>query len=341
MSGMLGGWRNLLLVGFCAFATVAATDAALQTVVPLNPLLEVDSAILQYAAGDPTVLVVGSSHARSFVALGRALYERTHGEVRVQSVPVEWGKLTNYAWVLENRIKPLIEARTSSGALRRPSLRHVLIVTEWWDSTSQGNGTSSITMGLPARAWRWRDFLADLCANNLNNYNRNFLQKIWRELWPKSILVQDRGHDRIIEGLRASISRKAPSSAKDPKSIEFWQAMIEGGEQSLFEPSQMKAFDELVSYFKGRDLDVTLLLYPRMPGTLTQKAKDTTLRQFSQRMRAIAQEKGIRFVDITASSPLTDDDFAPDLDHVLPDGNERLAAWALAGDLSFLAGAAQ
>jgi hypothetical protein len=41
---------------------------------------------------------------------------------------------------------------------------------------------------------------------------------------------------------------------------------------------------------------------------------------------------------MTFTNPLTDDDFEVDFDHVKPEGNRRLAEWALDGDLAFLAG---
>ena len=337
-----GGWTwgKVLLTGMCALATLAAVDVALHRVAPPKPLLEVDEAMAQYEAGDPTVLALGSSHARSFIAMGRALSERTGGAQRIQAVPVEWGKYTPYAWVLQHRILPILVERDASGALRRPSLRHVLLVTEWWDSTALDPGTGSITMALPARAWQWKDFLADVGEHGLTPYNQNFLQRVWREAWSFSTLVQDRGYENITKGLKEAIRGKdeAAERASYDNRMRGWQSMVEDGASHLFDPAQVQSLDDIVGTFRRLGVDVTIVLYPRMPGTLTQKAKDTTLRQFSDRMQGFARERGVRFVDMTFTNPLTDADFEVDFDHVKPEGNRRLAEWALDGDLAFLAG---
>ncbi len=340
--GMLGagkGWGSVLLTGLCALASLAAVDAGLRGVAPPKSLLEIDPAMDQYREGDPTVLALGSSHARSFIPMDRVLSERTGGRARIQPVPVEWGKYVPYDWVVQHRIRPILEERDATGALLRPSLRHVLIVTEWWDSTALDPGTGSITMNLPARAWQWKDFLADLWQNNLTPYNQNFLQKQWREWWSCSTFVADRGHDNITRGLREAIRGKDPEAERRSYEtrIRGWQGMVEGGAGALFDPDQMKALDEIVAFFRGRGLEVTLVLYPRMPGTLSGKAKETTLRTFSERMGAWAANRGLRFVDLTLDHPLTDADFEIDFDHITKEGNERLAEWALDGPLSFLA----
>ncbi len=334
-------WSDLAIVAVAAAATLVAVDAALHRVVPPKPLLEVDEAVARYEAGDPTTLVLGSSHARSFVTLGRVVAERTGGAERVQPVPVEWGKYTPYRWVLDNRLKPLIEETDATGRRVRPSLKRAILVTEWWDSTVLDGGNGSITMALPARAWQWKHFWADLLQNNLTPYNQNFLQRVWRDLWPASSLVQDRGHENIARVVREAL--KKPDPAAEQASFEarltMWRDLIDDGVDKLCDPAQMADLDAIVAYLQGQGLDVTLLLYPRKPATLTDKAKATTLARFSDRMRAYAAAHRLRFVDYTLRHPLTDDDFADDFDHILPDGNARLADWALAGELSFLLGA--
>jgi hypothetical protein len=330
----------VLLTILCAVATLAAVDAALHLVAPPKPLLEIDQAMDQYAAGDPTVLALGSSHARSFIAMDKALSQRTGGTRRIQAVAVEWGKYTPYAWVLNHRILPILTQRDASGALARPSLRHVLLVTEWWDSTALDPGTGSITMALPARAWQWGDFFADLGENGLTPYNQNFLQRIWRDWWSVSTLVQDRGYENITKGLREAVRGKdlEAERASYENRLKGWQSMVEEGAGHLFDPAQKQSLEEIVGTLQGLGLDVTIVLYPRMPGTLSAKAKETTLRQFSDRMQGFARDHRLRFVDMTFTNPLTDDDFEVDFDHVKPEGNRRLAEWALDGDLAFLAG---
>jgi len=331
-------WRQVLLVGACALLTLGGVDAALHRVAPPVHLLEVDEAMEQYADGDPTVLVLGSSHARAFVVMDEIARARTAGRTRIQPVPVEWGKYTPYAWVLEHRIRPILEARDPAGALVRPSLARVVIVTEWWDSTLMDNGAGGILMNLPARSWQWPDFAADVLRNNLTPYNTNFLQKIWRQVWWFSALVQDRGHEGIVRGLKLALKGRNGDAAQTEfeARIQAWQRMVEQGVPELCHPGQMAALEGIVGYFKGRGLDVTRLLYPRMPGTLSPTAKETTLRLFSERRRAFAASRGLRFVDMSFNAPLSDADFADDFDHILPEGNRRFAEWALDGELRFL-----
>jgi hypothetical protein len=338
MPGEQRHWGSVILAGLCALTTLAAVDAALHLVAPPKPLLEIDEAMDGYEAGDPTVLAIGSSHARSFIAVDRALSQRTGGTQHILSVPVEWGKYTPYAWVMQHRVKPILEETDASGALVRDSLRQVLIVTEWWDSTSLDPGTGSITMALPARAWQWTDFLADALENGLTPYNQNFLQRIWRERWSRSSLVQDRGYGNITRGIKEALRGKDVEGEKASyvTRLKGWQSMVEEGVDRLFDPDQVRSLEEIIDYFKGRGIAVTIVLYPRMPGTLSQKAKDTTLRQFSARMNAFAQEHLVRFVDLTLRHPLTDDDFETDFDHITPEGNRRLAEWVLDRDLAFL-----
>lgn len=340
MADGVRNWRTLVVTALCALVTLGAVDAGLHWVAPPKPLLEIDEAVQQYREGDPTVLVLGSSHARSFVVLGRVLAERTNGAERVQPVPVEWGKYTPYLWTLQNRVLPLLDERDAGGKLVRPSLKRVVIVTEWWDSTTLDGGNGTITMSLPARAWQWRDFLADLFQNNLTPYNQNFLQRVWRGWWPWSALVQDRGHENIARGLRDALKEADPVAVRKAYDdrIRMWQTMIEEGETKLCDPEQMAALDQIVALLQERNLDVTLLLYPRKPGTLTEKAVTTTLFRFSSLMKDFADRHGLRFVDQTWRNPLADADFADDFDHILPDGNRRWAEWSLAGELSFLVG---
>jgi len=340
MADRVRSWRTIALTSLCALVTLCAVDAGLHWVAPPKPLLEIDEAVEQVREGDPTVLVLGSSHARSFVVLGRVLAERTGGAERVQPVPVEWGKYTPYLWTLQHRLLPLIDERDARGTLVRPSLKRAVIVTEWWDSTTLDGGNGTITMSLPARAWRWKDFLADLFENNLTPYNQNFLQRVWRDVWPWSVLVQDRGHENIARAIRDALKKPDPSVARQAYDdrIQMWQTMIETGEARICDPEQMAALEQIVAIFKERGLDLTLLLYPRKPGTLTEKAKATTLARFSERMKTFADQHAMRFVDQTWQNPLTDDDFADDFDHILPDGNLRWSEWSLAGGLSFLVG---
>lgn len=73
-----------------------------------------------------------------------------------------------------------------------------------------------------------------------------------------------------------------------------------------------------------------------MPGTLSDKAKATTLPQFTAKIREFASPRDVVVLDMSDSIPLTDEHFENDFDHITAEGNRLLANWALDGGLSFL-----
>jgi hypothetical protein len=326
-------WLSLGLLILAGVATVAAADTLFRQVAPPVHLREIDDSIAEYQASDPTVLVLGSSHARTFLVTAKVLAERTGGAARMLAIPLEFGKFSSYAWTLRHRLAPLIEQRDASGGLVRPGLSRFVLVTEWWDSSSPGGPA----LNLPARAWDWPDFFADLARNGLTPYNENFLTNRWNRALEESTLVQDRGHGRIANGLK-SLLRGGAQGADGSYAwkIADWQQRVEGGVDVLGDPSEMAAFEDIVRYFQGLGIETTVLLYPRMPGTLTERAKQTTLRRFSDLMAAKSRELGFRLVDLTLTHPLTDADFEFDFDHVTHEGNVRFSTWALDGALRFL-----
>ena len=154
-------WRSLGLVAASALATILAADLLFQLFSPPRVDSEVEDAIQKYENADPDILVLGSSHARTFEVVDRELQARTGGKRTMLAVPVEWGKLSTYAWVLEHRLKPLIEEADPHGVLRRRNLEEFILVTEWWDSTP----LEEPAWNLPSRAWQFRDFLKDFLRN--------------------------------------------------------------------------------------------------------------------------------------------------------------------------------
>lgn len=331
-----GGWKRILAVGAFALATVIGADVALHAVAPPVHLREIDDSIAEYEASDPTILVLGSSHARSFVVMGEELVGRTGGSQRMMPVPVEWGKFSSYEWVLNERILPVLDEVDASGARVRPSLRRAMIITEWWDSTDLQFGQRGLN--LPARAWGWRHFLGDVVEHGLTPFNGNFLGRKWGAWMASSTLVSDRGHGQIVKGLKHAIRGRDLGAIRDERQrqLQGWKKLVEAGVEALCDPVQMSSLEAIVTALEDRGLDVTIVLYPRMPGTLTDSAKRTTLAEFARRMAAFASAHGIRLVDIGVTSPLTDDDFEEDFDHITPAGNRRLAEWALDGELRFL-----
>jgi hypothetical protein len=102
----------------------------------------------------------------------------------------------------------------------------------------------------------------------------------------------------------------------------------------------MQALNDMLDEFGRRGLETTVLLYPRKPGTLTDAAKAGTLARFSATMGEIAARRGLRFIDLTTSSPLSDEEFAEDFDHLTGPGYQHFATWTLDGSLHWLTGAA-
>lgn len=184
------------------------------------------------------------------------------GKERMLAVPVEWGKYTSYDWVLQNRIRPLLEETDANGKLKRPSLKRAIIVTEWWDSTDLQFGPRNLN--LPARAWAWRDFLPDLLENGLTPFNANYLNKVWLRWWHASALVQDRGHECIPDNIRIAVKGRDVEAERNSydRRIAGWREMVEGGVNQICDEAQMQALDRLKTYLKRRGSDVIFLLYP-------------------------------------------------------------------------------
>ena len=336
MSPSSAAWRKLTLVGLSALVTLVAVEAAVHRLVPYPPpLREVEDAVQDYGSSDPTTLVLGSSHARAFDSLAAIVGRSTAGAERILTVPVEFGKMDSYLWVFDHRLVPLLDERTDSGLLRRPSLSRVVLVTEWWDSCDPPGGGPGYN--LPARAWTLTDFLRDVTRHGLTSFNRNYLANRFDRMLRSSLLVRDRGHGMVLDWAR---NRVRPSPARDSAILAArtatWQRMIEDGNACLFAPRQVAAISALLDELQNRHLNVLIVLVPRKPGTLTSHGKQTTLAAFAARMREIGQRRSIEVVDLTTSSPLTDSDFAVDFDHLTPRGSALLGRWGLTGPLAEL-----
>lgn len=327
-------WRDLVLVAAFAFGTIAAADLTFQRLSPPHRLSEVEDALRLYRASDPHVLVLGSSHARTFEVVADDLAVRTGGERSLVAVPVEHGKLSAYEWVLQHRLRPLIEERRD-GVPMRTNLDTFVLVTEWWDSEL----LDEPAWNLPSRAWTFWDFVQDFARHGLTDYNRNYVTSRWTRSLLHSVLVQDRGYGRIIAEM------KTRALGDDPRAVqagfEFrtrkWQTMTERGYETMADPSEMAALSRILDYAQGLGVDVHVVLYPRKPGTLTETAISTTLASFSEIVAEIGRDRGIAVHDWTLDSPIGDDDFMADFDHVTHEGNERLSRWMLDGDLRRLA----
>ena len=156
--------RSLLQVAAAAALVIVAADLGIGRLVPVAPpLAEVDDGVAEYRAGDPDTLVLGSSHARSFLTVRDLVAERTAGRHRMAVVPVEWGTFRSYQWVYEHRLRPLLDER------RR--LSRALVITTYFDLCSWDHVASRTN--LPARAWELADYLGDVVDHGATPFNRN------------------------------------------------------------------------------------------------------------------------------------------------------------------------
>lgn len=317
-----------------ALATVVLADVAAGVIAPPRNLREVEDAITELRGSAPTVVAIGSSHGRTFAVLGDSLLERTGGRERMLAVPVEWGKLSSYRWVLEERLLPLLDARGEDGQPRARRLARAIIVTEWWDSCEG----AARARNLPARAWSWPHWIEDVRTEGITPYNDNFLAYRWARWTRWSALMQDRGQGRILSEVRQRLAPDAPedAAARFRQTAQEWQHMIETGDRCIGSAREMGALTAMVDTLLGRGLEVTVLLYPRMPATLSDAARRTTLPHFAAGVAATLASRPVRIVDLTSTSPLEDSDFGGDFDHLVPAGNARFSRWALDGPLAFL-----
>jgi hypothetical protein len=330
-------WRSVATVGGVAAATLLAADLFLQTLAPPLHPREVEEAIADYRASDPTTLVLGSSHARSFVAVDRVLREQGSQE-RVLAVPLEWGKFTSYEWVLQNRLRPVIEEKDSAGNLVRGRLERFIMLTAWWDICGRDGAPKE--WNVPSRAWAFPDFLKSVWEEGLNNYSRTYVSTRWRRALDFSILVTDRGHDRLpaaiadaIRGPREDVAKRR-ADAQRKKSIRI----VEEGVDCVAYPAELAAMNRVLDWAKERGLDTTIVLFPMAPSVMTPLARAKVMIPSELALHTVAQQRGLRYVDYTYAIGLTEADFRTDLDHLNPTGDAKFADYVLSRELAFLKG---
>jgi hypothetical protein len=331
-------WTRLLIVGAVALATIVVADLALQQICPPLPRrLELRDGLSDLGKTDPTTLILGSSHARAYVVAAQRIEAASEGAHQVVVLPLEWGKLSSYDWVLRNRVEPLLDERAPDGSPVRPSLRRLVLVTEWWDACSPEGG---LPVNLPARAWTFADFLRDLGANGLTPFNRTWYTAQWSLATRGSILLSDRGVGRLMRAVHAKVEGIDGLETQEAwqQRVDWWQDMVERNFTNAHctDGTELAALRDVASFCRERGLELVVILHPRMPSTLTAKAKATTLARYTQEMTALSEELGFRLIDLTTKTPLDDGDFMADFDHVTRAGSEKLADWGFSGDLSLL-----
>lgn len=325
--------RNALLFLGATAITLLAVDQVLRRVTPTaTPLLEVEDGVRAYEDGDPEIIFLGSSHTRSFAPLRDRIHAESGGKRQVVLVPIEWGTMTSYEWVLKHRLLPLMDER-KDGALRRKKLSRALIVSEFYDSCH----FSTPIANLPARAWTLPDFLSDVWDHGVNDYNRNYLQnQFWRR-FPSSPLVQERGLPRIVDQLKARLHPITAEQIRETRASHMisLQHAMEKHYPTCQDATEIRALDSTIEALLARKLEVSVIMFPKLRGTVSPRLDTTKL--FVELMAALSQRLPVRIVDLTFSTPLEEPDYQDDLEHVSLAGNRKLSDWALEHELRFLA----
>jgi len=330
-------WTQLAIVALAAAVTVVAVDRYATRRCRDIVLSQVDDGVRLLEATNPVAIAFGSSQARSFEVVDALLAERTGGQTRVATVAIEDGRITTAAWVLEHRLAPLIEATGKDGKRVRDQLRHVIFITDWWDSIASPDGRTTPhgieSKNLPARAWTLSDFIADVRQNGLTDFNKNFVAAAWSNLFGDSVLVRDRGYGLMLRMLKEG--RLEMSRAEHLEFIDQKRKGIENNSKDVCAPQEMTAFAEICDCCRDHGLKLTVVLYPAMVETVSPLARATTLQPFADAAAALCKQRGVDFFDWTYSSPLQFEDFR-DHAHLNPAGHRKLAEWVLSreGDLA-------
>lgn len=198
-------WKTLAALLLSSGLTLAFVDGALEGFAP-SPvhILEVDDGERELLQENPETLVLGSSHARSFSDFGRRL-----GWDRLVIYAEEGGTFSAFRWVLEHRIRPVLEAGISTDAGRFDRLRRLVLVTTYWDTCPATD--TGFESNLPARAWRSQDYFNDVLAHGFERKNANSLQSRFRGLLQGSTLVQSTGRRSHRAGFSTSPTDRGTS----------------------------------------------------------------------------------------------------------------------------------
>jgi hypothetical protein len=328
-------WKPLVVVPLTALVVVAGTDLALQRIEPLPPVLpEVDDGIADLERMNPDLLILGSSHTRSFIPLAETLDK--NGDHQTTLVAVEWGTFYSYNWVLQNRIRPLLDERDASGKYKRDRVRRAILVTTFYDLCAESELGSALN--LPARAWAFRNFAADAWQNGLTDFNRNWLQTQFKRLFLRSVLMQSRGYDRLLEAIHRALRPPPPGwhERQRAQSIAWSTKHMEDQFAYCDDADEKRELRQMIEYLNGRGLEVTVVAFALMPAIVSERSKQTTVKRYADYVLELQKEVPFKFVDFTDSTPLGNDDFQDDLDHANLEGRKKFSSWALDHDLAYL-----
>jgi len=326
-----GGWQALIWVLTGAIGALLLTDSVLNRMAPTDHhLLQTEDGVAELRRMNPSTLVLGSSYARSLVEVRRQIEASGGPSNDIAVVPDEGGQFIPYRWVLQERLRPLMEETVAGGGLKRDRLNRVMLVTSYYDLCKLWEGAPN---ALPAHGWAFSDFLRDAWEHGITDFNRNYLRARWNRLWPRSALVQDRGVGRIQGKIRWMLpGREARAEAARQN---FTSELLKRYDD-CFDPGQRQALEDVLTYLNGRGLEVVMLLFPQDPWIITPEAEATTLKRYSDHLAALQQHYRFRVVDLSTAHPLVPSDFMEDMDHLNAAGERHFASWALQGPLAFM-----
>lgn len=331
---MNSSWRSIVMCAFGIVVALVGADMAMGEIYS-SPAKRQVRAGLSDLQTTPEVLVISSSHGRSFHIVGQTLAEKTNNRVKLVAVPLEAGKVDAMEWVLHNRVKPLIS--DVNGNVKLP-LSHVIFGITWWD-TCQIDDTVGTAQNIATHGWTYSHYLTDVATNGVNDLNRNFVRNLWRHTFTNSALVRTRfaiseNYSRFTNFLRAVLSGELPD-VEYQDALARWHDDIDNGYKCYLSPTHMEAMDRFVAWSKDNQLDLTLVLFPLKPATITDVGLKATIIPFSQAISEYGEKHGVRVVDLSRGI-IDDENFMLDFDHLTPAGNETLTDYSLANDLKFL-----
>lgn len=289
---------------------------------------------------DPEVLVISSSHGKTFHEMGEELAARTDGAVNTVSFALYGGTIRGMQWVLKNRVETILDTKIPPGQ----NLRHLLFGVTYWDSCSADNAPP-VSVNVPSQAWHFSDYSRDVLSEGFTPHNRNYVREKGKALFgpvrfvmepPKTKYFLDRLLDKL--GIREYEPPPVigwPGRGGMVFGLEGWQQMLEDTYDCLLSSLELQALQEIETFALDRNLEFTAVLFPQHPGTIGEEGR-ATLRRFTELMEERGRRLGYRVVDVQELDILKAEHYRSDLDHLNDQGNEIFSKWLLDNDLSFL-----
>jgi hypothetical protein len=292
-------------------------------------------------ASNPEVLVLSSSHGKTFHVMGEFLSERTSGDVNTVSFALYGGTIRGMQWVLENRIEPILDAKGSSA----DNLKHLIFGVTYWDSCS-ADDADPVSVNVPSQAWHFSDYVGDVLTNGFTPHNRNYLRERGKTFFgpvrfvlepPKLKYFLERLLDKL--GVRDYVPPPVigwPGRGGMVYGLEGWQQMLADTYDCLFSSLELTAMEKIERFAIERDLEFTVVLFPQHPGTIGDDGRPT-LQRFANMMYERGSQYGYRVIDVQELDELKAEHYRSDLDHLNDSGNVVFSKWLLDNDLGFLA----